>query len=138
MKVRTKRTWGFAVIGAFTLVVACGGGGSSSTSPTPTPTPGPGTTTTPTITISDNAVSPNKITVTRGSQVTFVNNDSRSHEMTSDSHPAHTDCPEINQVGLLTPGQSRQTGNFNTAKTCAFHDHAQDWNGNLLGTITIQ
>ena len=36
----------------------------------------------------------------------FVNNDSRSHEMFSDPHPEHTDCPEINQVGFLSPGQS--------------------------------
>ena len=48
----------------------------------------------------------------------------RSHEMFSDPHPEHTDCPEINQVGFLSPGQSRQTGNLNTVRTCGFHDHA--------------
>lgn len=138
MRVRTKVTWGFAVTGAFALVVACGGGyGSSSTSPTPTPAPGT-TTPTTTITISNNSVSPKNIAVTRGSQVTFVNNDSRPHDMNSNPHPEHTDCPEINQVGFLNPGQSRQTGNLNTVRTCGFHDHENDANANLQGTITIQ
>lgn len=139
MRVRTKVTWGFAVTGTLALVVACGGGSSSGGGTSPTPTPPPGSTTnTTTITISNNAVSPKNISVARGSQVTFINNDSRPHEMNSNPHPDHTDCPEINQVGFLVPGQSRQTGNLNTARTCGFHDHENDANVNLQGTITIQ
>jgi hypothetical protein len=42
------------------------------------------------------------LTVPPGTRVTFVNNDTRVHEMDSDPHPDHTDCPEINQVDLLT------------------------------------
>ena len=61
----------------------------------------------------------------------------RCNDMSSNPHPEHTDCLEIN-VGLLSPGQSRQTGNLNTARTCWFHDHDQDTNANLQGTITIQ
>jgi hypothetical protein len=70
--------------------------------------------------------------------VTFTNNDTRVHDMASDPHPAHTDCPEINQVGFLSAGQSRQTGNLNTARTCTFHDHNQPDVGNLKGTIVIR
>jgi len=58
--------------------------------------------------------------------------------MSSDPHPEHTDCVEINQVGFLTPGQSRATGNLNTAKSCGFHDHNQPSNGSLTGRIVIQ
>ena len=58
--------------------------------------------------------------------------------MTSDPHPEHTDCPELNQVGFLTPGQSKQSGNLNTRRTCAYHDHNQDSNQNLKGSIIIQ
>ncbi len=77
--------------------------------------------------------------VARGSQVTFVNNDSVSHQMFSDPHPDHTDCPEINQVGFLDPGQSRQTGNMITNRTvCGFHDHGLPNVAGLQGTITIQ
>jgi hypothetical protein len=61
--------------------------------------------------------------VALGSQVTFVNNDVQIHDMLSDPHPEHTDCPELNQVGSLAPRQSKQSGNLNTAKTCGYHDH---------------
>jgi len=71
-------------------------------------------------------------------QVTFVNNDSRLHDMESDPHPTHTDCPEINQVGVLSPGQSHQTGVLNTVRVCAYHDHEQADTRLLQGTITIQ
>ena len=121
---------------AAVLLVACGSSTTSS-SPSPTPSPGGGTSTT-TIVIASDAVSPKNITVVRGSQVTFVNNDNHSHDMNSDPHPEHTDCPEINQVGFLTPGQSKQTGNLNTVRTCGYHDHGQSSNANLQGTITIQ
>ena len=58
--------------------------------------------------------------------------------MDSDPHPEHSDCPELNQVGFLTPGQSKQTGNLNTRRTCGYHDHNQNSNTNLQGSIIIQ
>ena len=134
--VNKKFTWGLAAAGAMAILIAACGGGSGSTS-SPTAPTGP-TTATTTITISNNAVSPQNITITRGSQVTFINNDSRPHEMASNPHPEHADCPEINQVGFVNPGQSRQTGNMNTVRTCGFHDHNQDEVRSLQGTITIQ
>ena len=78
------------------------------------------------------------MTIAAGSRVTFVNNDSRVHDMNSDPHPEHTDCPEINQVGFLAAGQTKQTGNLTTARTCGFHDHNQSTNTSLQGTIIIQ
>jgi plastocyanin len=91
-----------------------------------------------TITISNNAVCPQNITVPRGTQVTFVNSDSRTHEMTSDPHPEHSDCTEINAVGNLVTGQSRQTSNLVVAKKCGFHDHINFQDNSLKGSITIQ
>jgi plastocyanin len=124
--------------------VACGGdsnsgsGGSGGSPPgTPSTTP-PGAVNTTTITIANNATSPKDIIVARGSQVTFVNSDSRAHDMQSNPHPAHTDCPELAQAGFLNPGQSRQTGNLNTARICGYHDHNADTVVGLQGTITIQ
>ena len=135
--VDSKFAYGFAAAGTMAiLMVACGGGSPGSTS-SPTAPTGP-TTATTTITIANNAVSPQNITITRGTQVTFINNDTRAHDMESNPHPEHTDCPEINQVGFLNPGQSRQTGNMNTVRTCGFHDHNQDTVRSLQGTITIQ
>jgi len=120
------------IVGA-ALASACG---SNATTPTPSPcSSGPATTT---ITILNNAVCPQNITVPPGSQVLFVNQDTIAHEMYSDPHPAHTDCPELNQVGHLEPGQRRLTGNLNTARTCGFHDHIHFDIAALKGTITIQ
>ena len=132
---KQKFVWaGSALLTAMLAVAGCGGGGGGTpTSPTPPPTGG-GTT----ITITSSGVSPQNITVTPGTRVTFINNDTRRHDMASDPHPEHTDCPEINQVGVLQPGQSRETGNLNTPRTCGFHDHDQPTASSLRGSIRIQ
>jgi hypothetical protein len=67
-----------------------------------------------------------------------VNQHGSPHDMTSDPHPTHTNCPEINQAGNLFPGQSRQTGAMNTVRRCGFHDHGEPDNGRLQGSITVQ
>jgi plastocyanin len=113
------------------LAAACGGGSS----PTTPSTPG---STQPTFTISSSGVSPKEFTVSPGTRVLFVNNDSRSHQVGSDPHPEHTDCPEINQVGLLSPGQRRETGNLNGVRTCGFHDHDNPDNAALRGRIVVR
>lgn len=122
---------------AVALALACGGSSSSNTN-APTPTGCTASSTSTTITIANGAVCPQNITVRQGTQVTFVNQDSVRHEMTSDPHPEHTDCPVINQVGNLEPGQSRQTGNLNTVRRCGFHDHLRNEVAALRGSITIQ
>ena len=137
---------GSAVLAVALTLAACGGGsdsgGGTPSSPSPTPTPMPMPTPTPgggtTITVTSSGASPRTLTVPAGSRVTFVNNDSRAHEMNSDPHPSHTDCPELNQVGFLSAGQSRQTGNLNTVRTCGFHDHGRSTNTSLQGTIVIR
>jgi plastocyanin len=122
---------------AFALVVtACGGASTRSSSPT-SPTDGSATSSV-TVTIANNVVSPQNVTVSRGARVTFVNSDNRPHDMESDPHPTHTDCPEINQVGTLSPEQSHQTGVLNTVRVCGFHDHEQSTTASLQGTIRIQ
>ncbi len=138
------RTPTFLLSSAMVLVLAavsCGGGDSSSSTPSsPTPTPTPTTTpsTGATITITSSGASPRSVTIAAGSRVTFVNNDSSPHDMSSDPHPQHTDCPEINQVGFLAAGQTKQTGNLTTARTCGFHDHNRSTDTSLQGTIIIQ
>ena len=84
------------------------------------------------------AVSPRELTVAPGSRVLFINNDDRRHDMTSDPHPDHLDCPELNQVGLLNPGQRRESGNLVAVRSCGFHDHENPNNNNLRGTITVR
>lgn len=125
------RTQLFPLVALF-MMTACGGGGSTPTTPPSTPT------VTNTITITAQGASPRNIQITAGSRVLFVNNDTRAHNMTSDPHPEHTQCPELNSVGLLTPGQSRESGNLNTVRTCGFHDHDNPGTTSLTGTITIR
>ncbi len=133
------RLSGFAVAGALALIVAaCGGGSSSAPSATTTPSPGANGGSTATVTIANNAVSPQNVTISRGSRVTFVNNDTRAHDIESDPHPTHTDCPEINQIGFLSPGQTHQTAVLTTVRVCGYHDHEQSDTRSLQGTITIQ
>ena len=129
-------------VAAMFAASACGssnsssGGSSGPTSPSTTPA---GAVAATTIRIAGNVATPRDIIVSRGSQVTFINNDNGNHNMTSDPHPDHTDCPEINSVGFLTPGQSRQTGNMVTNRTvCGFHDHDLPNVAGLHGTISIQ
>ena len=85
---------------------ACGGSGGSPTNPSPPSNPFR-------LTIGANgAVSPTELVVPPGTRVLFTNNHTASHDMTSDPHPEHNLCPELNQVGLLRPGEFRETGNL--------------------------
>ena len=90
-----------------------------------------------TITIAGRAVSPKAVTINKGERVTFVNNDTVAHTMSSDPHPAHTDCPALN-IGTLGPGQQHDSGVLNTVRMCGFHDHDDADNLALHGTVTIQ
>jgi plastocyanin len=141
-----RRLLSLSVIGAaLAVAMACGGGSPTS------PSGGGGTggggtggggtggaTSSATITIGSNGVaSPSTVTVTQGGRVTFVNNDSRSHDMSSDPHPSHEDCTALEQVGFLSPGQSKTSGNLNTVRVCGFHDHNLPTSTGLQGRITI-
>ena len=92
-----------------------------------------------TITIGANgAVSPTQVSVAVGQSVTFTNNSTQSHDMESDPHPAHTNCPSIANVGLLQPGQSKTTFGFANSGSCGYHDHNDSGNTNLQGRIVVQ
>ncbi len=125
-------------VGVVVLLGACGGGSDSPTSPSGGGGGGAGASGA-TITIGSNgAVSPAQVTINVGQSVTFVNSDSRLHDMTSNPHPSHTDCPPINAVGNLSPGQTKLTNAFTTARTCGFHDHGNPENTALQGSVTIR
>jgi plastocyanin len=92
-----------------------------------------------TITLTAGGISPSSVTVGVGQSVTFVNNDSRAHEIASDPHPQHGSCPSIEQgLGTLSPGQTKLTQGFAGAGTCTFHDHLDNTNRAFQGSIRIQ
>ena len=92
----------------------------------------------PTITIGENGVDLSDVRISVGQQVRFVNNGSSVHEIASDPHSFHTQCPAINAVGVLGPGGSRLTSPFTVPGTCGFHDHRDPFNDSVQGAIVIQ
>ena len=138
---------GAASVAAMMVVAACGGssptspgggGGGGGSAPVVASTGSVGTVGA-TITIGANgSVSPSQVTVAVGQSVMFVNNHSGQHQMESDPHPAHTNCPSIANVGFMQPGQSKMTFGFANAGTCGYHDHNDPNNTGLQGRIVIQ
>ena len=133
-----------AMMGALVAMTACGGsspsgpsgGGSGSVVVQSTGSVGA---VGATITIGANgSVTSSQVNIAIGQSVTFTNSDTRSHDMESDPHPAHTACPSIGNVGLLGPGQSKTTFGFAGAGTCGYHDHNDSENRGLQGRIVIQ
>ena len=119
-----------ALVAVF-LLVSCGGDNSSP--PTTPPPSNPFT-----FTITTSGVTPKELSVQPGTRVLFVNNDNRRRNMTSDPHPEHDLCPELNAVGFLNTGQRKETGNLNTVRTCGFHDHDDPDNNSVKGQIFIR
>jgi plastocyanin len=125
----------FVMIAAL-AAATCGGGGSSApTSPSPSPSPSPSAM--PTVTISATGVSPSQVRIEVNQVVRFTNNGQRTVEMRSDPHPTHEFCPPLNEVGTLTPGQSRNTGTFTRSGTCTYHDHLDAANTAFRGSVVV-
>ena len=118
------------------LAVACGS--DSPTAPTP-PSPPPSGNPPPstlTLTITSTGLSAGG-EVAVGGTVTVVNNATSAHEMSSDPHPAHTDCPALN-IGTLQPGQQRTSQPLTSARTCGIHDHINPGTQSLMRSIVIR
>ena len=89
-----------------------------------------------TVTITDAGVNPQvvHVTTTCGQTdcrlyVRFVNNDSVSHDLQSDPHPAHSTCVLFNSgIGRIGPGQSREiaiNGACSLAQFRGYHDETR-------------
>jgi hypothetical protein len=102
----------------------CGGDSSGTPSPGPStgPTPPPPADP-PIIRIATTGAEPRQLVVAIGERVTFINNDVQPHDIAGGPDPATPDCREIDAVGFLAPGQSRQTAPLPVARACDYHDH---------------
>ncbi len=133
-------------LGVFASLNACGGS-SSPTSPSgggggvtvisgSTGSTGPSGAT---VTMTSAGVSPSTVAISIGQSVTFINNDTRPHEIASDPHPIHGSCPSIERgLATIAPGATKLTQGFAGAGTCTYHDHLDDTNPNFHGSIRIQ
>jgi plastocyanin len=149
---RENRFPGACVVAALilTLTLATAGCGSTPASPTPpAPSPSPAPTLSPapapappsnstTVSITPFGMMPYEATVATGGQVTFVNRDLVVHQIQGGIDPDHPDCPEIDAVGLLQPGQSRATNLLPTVRTCDYHDHTEQGHHGFTGKIVIR
>jgi len=147
-----EKRFPIACMVGLTLTLAVAGCGStpanpSTPSPSPTPSPAPAPSASPgpapptdsaTVTITPFGMMPYEATVAAGGRVTFVNRDLVVHDIQGGIDPDHRDCPEIDIVGFLQPGQSRATSPLPTARTCDYHDHTEQDHHGFTGRIVIR
>jgi hypothetical protein len=113
---------------------ACGSsGGGPSQEPDPSPTPiGP-----PSMTITPSGVNPQVLhAFDEKETITFINGDARPHDMRSDPHPAHTDCPALS-VGTMMPGERREIAGPTLPgfALCYYHDELDPTNNAFRGVV---
>jgi plastocyanin len=118
-----------------TLALTGCGGYSSPSDPDPGTPPGPEGAI---VTITSSGLDPSTVTISIGQSVTFVNNDTIAHDMASDPFPMYSDCPAVNRVGRLEPGERTQTGALAVARSCGFHDLLRNGDARWHGTINVQ
>ena len=87
-----------------------------------------------TIQLSQIMFEPQNIKISKGTRVTWANNDSVEHYVNTDSHPAHTYFPEQNSKALK--GGDTYSLTFETAGIYPYHcsAHAQT----MLGSILVE
>ena len=137
INIRVRFACSLIALGA---LAACGGGSTSPSNVTVVVRDG-GTAgaSGATVTITAAGVSAKGVNVAVGQTVTFVNNDTRAHEIASNPHPQHGTCPSIEAgLGTINAGQTKVTHAFANAGTCSYHDHLNDSSTAFQGTITVQ
>ena len=77
---------------------------------------------------------PKEITIKKGEEVTWVNEDSSGHQVNSAIHPTHQIYPPLNSVGLLESGEKKSLS-FPDAGVYKYHDHL---NPTLFGSVTVE
>ena len=116
----------------FLAIFATACGSNNASSPTTASPSSPAT-----VTLTANGASPAVTHISAGQQVRFVNNDGQNHQINSDPFPGHGDCPAINDVGMLIPGQTKTSGAFTASKSCGFHDHLNHHAKSFQGQIPV-
>jgi hypothetical protein len=122
---------------AFVLASSCGGGSSGNAPPGPPTGPTPPPADPPIIRLAATGAEPRQLVVAVGERVTFINNDTQPHDIKGGPDPNTPDCLEIDNVGFIVAGQSRQTLPLPVARTCDYHDH-QNHSPIFTGRIVIR
>lgn len=85
-----------------------------------------------TIRMSDIRFNPVNVWITKGTKVTWLNDDAAEHYVNTDSHPAHTYLPGLNSRQIATTGSYSYT--FNDSGAYPYHcsAHASTMTGSIL------
>ena len=86
------------------------------------------------VTITAEGFSPKEVKIKVGDSVSWINQDAKNHEVSSDPHPTHSLYPPINTIGLLKQNEKRSLM-FPEKGTFTYHDHL---NSSLKGTIIVE
>lgn len=84
--------------------------------------------------VTTSGFSPQRITIKAGESVTWVNEDTQSHQVNSAVHPTHQLYPPLNTVGLLQSGDKKSLS-FPDAGTYKYHDHLNPSN---TGSVIVE
>jgi len=111
---------------AISILTFASCGGSSSSPPAPTPSSATVSIVNGARTLTTTAYSPNPLTITRGTTVTWINNDSSTHDQIADGGAFNT--------GDVAPG-AQASVTFQNAGTFPYHCGRHP---NMVATITVQ
>jgi plastocyanin len=90
------------------------------------------------ISITASGLMPGAVSIGAGQSVTFRNDDTVAHEIVSTPVPTYSDCPALNRVGRLEPGQTMETGALSDARSCGFLDLLRSGDSRWQGTIVVR
>jgi hypothetical protein len=90
-----------------------------------------------TINLSANGVDNATPSIALGERLRITNNDSQVRQMLSTPHGTHDDCPALNSIGALAPGQSGTSQPLTTARGCGFHDHNNPNDNRFRGQVLV-
>ncbi len=85
------------------------------------------------VTITAAGFNPKDLKIKVGESVTWVNNDTKDHNVASAPHPTHTVYPPLN-LGVAEAGEKKSLV-FPTPGTYKYHDHL---NPSLFGSVTVE
>jgi plastocyanin len=85
--------------------------------------------------ITSSGFSPANITVKSGTLVTWINNDTVSHEVGANPYPSHATLPQFDSGKMPVAPGSSYSYTFTKSGTFGYHDHL---NPTLHGQVTVQ
>jgi plastocyanin len=92
---------------------------------------------TATVEIRSIGFNPTFVIVAPGGRVTFRNRDTVSHQIASNVHPDHQQCPQLNSP-LLAAGESfTATVPQEDHRSCGFHDEQRFNDPGFSGTVDV-